>query len=587
MKKLILITISFFGIISANAQYIEDDYVIAHDAITLGDSSVTVFYQDTLTNPAFVRSYVSAALAAGVTPDSSFTWASADTLKTFIVYFDTVNDGYTNIKGGLVWDTTHQTLTIFNGNGSSTQIGQEQNIYVHNVSGTSISAGDPIYIIPHNSDEIRVGLASNLNAVTAYGCIGIATTDIPNGGTGRVCSFGLVHDLNTDSWTEGAYLWLGDGVLQQTKPTSGHLVVVGQNLRKSATEGIIGVKVSFNSSRQYAVLTTDGMSGTYIDSTSITVDSLIADSVFTTSITTDSILNNSQINLSTGNGFYYFNDSSFSFYTQSYDGNYYSEDGSFLNGENSSKSWEINGPTKSTKLSLKTDKVTFQVGRSTGDYDYYLRDTSFYIMDHSGTDTIFIVQNNTLTVDTITAIKGKFDTIEFANGAKITDTISLKAAVEAEVFDTVAMGVLVADSIRILRYKGRQYTDAGVAITISIANTYYTINGLTTGHAENITVTDSSITIPKDGWYGLFMHCSGHCSTNGRSPHISLFVDDIEDTRFEAETRHATSGENYMTVWGGERYCTAGEVLKVKVKYLANTGTYTIDHFGFDVGYNP
>ena len=212
--------------------------------------------------------------------DSLWVDATADTLRTKVIYFDTIDDGQENIKGALYYDTTFQCLSLMNGNNSSTQLGQELNFYVKNQSGVDINDGDPVYIIPHNSDEIRVGLASNLSAITSYTSIGLATTDIPNGSMGRACFLGLAHDLNTSAFSEGNYAFMGDGVTQNTKPATGHIIVLGLVLRSSATEGVIAVNPTFLSSTiGYSALNQAGTSGTYIDSLSVETSYVSTDSL--------------------------------------------------------------------------------------------------------------------------------------------------------------------------------------------------------------------------------------------------------------------------------------------------------------------
>jgi len=133
-------------------------------------------------------------------------------------------------------------------------------------------------------------------------------------------------------------------------------------------------------------------------------------------------------------------------------------------------------------------------------------------------------------------------------------------------------------------YSTRIYINgAGQDVTISSAGVYYSIIGSSLHHNANQSYTDSSITVAEDGLYIVSMNCDGYTASNGRAVHISLFVDDVEDTGFEKETFHKTSDENYPLDWSGTLILTAGTVLEPKIKYVGVTGTYHFSHFGFDV----
>ena len=187
--------------------------------------------------------------------------------------FTTTLTTYPTSKGAFFWNDTTKTIEIVNGDGSRTALGQENNIPVHNVSGVDIFNGDPVYYIASGSDEKRVGLASNLDAYTALTCIGLATTDIPHGDWGRICTFGDVHDLNTSAFDENGNVYLGDGEITPIKPTTGYEIVIGRCSQKHSSNGIISVyrvKNSFFSDLE--VLGRFGTSGTYLDTNSVTTD---------------------------------------------------------------------------------------------------------------------------------------------------------------------------------------------------------------------------------------------------------------------------------------------------------------------------
>ena len=65
-------------------------------------------------------------------------------------------------------------------------------------------------------------------------------------------------------------------------------------------------------------------------------------------------------------------------------------------------------------------------------------------------------------------------------------------------------------------YQCRNYTSTGsVTTTIGVADTYYTIKGLTNDTAFNMSYTDSTIVIPEPGLYLVNFHSSSHFNSNG------------------------------------------------------------------------
>ena len=207
------------------------------------------------------------------------------------------------------------------------------------------------------------------------------------------------------------------------------------------------------------------------------------------------------------------------------------------------------------------------------------------------TKFLFKLSNDTsLTLynDSIVGEKAIFDTIvsnvQILNGDTLKGTMQLKAALETTVPDSMTVGYLIADNLVMPNYISRHNIGASpIAFTISVADTYYTIKGMTTSISDNISTTDSTSIITTSGYYDIIMHSFGSCAANNRSPHISLFVNGVEDTNYENETRNATSNQSYPITFGGTRHFNAGDIVKIKVKFLASTGTYTIQHLGFNI----
>jgi hypothetical protein len=145
---------------------------------------------------------------------------------------------------------------------------------------------------------------------------------------------------------------------------------------------------------------------------------------------------------------------------------------------------------------------------------------------------------------------------------------------------------LNSDSVSFYRKLNRMYvtshlyTTSGIVENIAAAGTYQTVNGFSTdGLNENVTVTDSTITI-NTGYYGLYdIELTGndvtHASSN-TTVSFAIFVNDVIVSYIPpAERRIGTGGDVGSAGTGeGEVYLDAGDVVKAKVT-ATNTGNVT------------
>lgn len=97
--------------------------------------------------------------------------------------------------------------------------GEELQFMVVNKSGGIILNGQPIFIFGAQGNRPKVDLPINTNDAT-FVCIGLATHDIPVNQEGRICTEGVVHNVNTSAWAEGDLLYISAtrGVLTNTIP---------------------------------------------------------------------------------------------------------------------------------------------------------------------------------------------------------------------------------------------------------------------------------------------------------------------------------------------------------------------------------
>ena len=151
----------------------------------------------------------------------------------------------------LEWNTAKDCLNIHQNDNTTLQVGLENYIRVHNISGNTITNGTFVQFSGVNGDNETptcVPFIANTSSVPLYS-IGLLTVDIENGGYGRATVLGEVRDLNTtgsdvsELWQEGDLLWanpLFPGKLTKVKPTAPDVVIsVAAVMRVDSTQGIL------------------------------------------------------------------------------------------------------------------------------------------------------------------------------------------------------------------------------------------------------------------------------------------------------------------------------------------------------------
>ncbi|PLX05231.1 MAG: hypothetical protein C0594_08015 [Marinilabiliales bacterium] len=126
------------------------------------------------------------------------------------------------------------------------------------------------------------------------------------------------------------------------------------------------------------------------------------------------------------------------------------------------------------------------------------------------------------------------------------------------------------------------YDTTANTLTISVADTYTTITGLSIDEYQGGTVTDSSYTPDQAGLYEIEFNAYGTHSQNASDVHISLFVNDVENKKCEG-ARLIKTANDYGSYSGGAHIRLQGtEELKFRGK-SANTGTITNDVLNFRI----
>lgn len=156
--------------------------------------------------------------------------------------------------GNLFWEADDNTLSIHSGlDSTSLQIGQESWIKVRNNTGVAIPEATAVMYTGTIGGSGRITAAPMVadGSIASQYLLGITTMAIPDNGDGMVTNFGKLRGVNTNSWAEGAVLWLDPatpGGLTSTMPDAPNLrVPVAYVVTKSASAGCLFVDVQYGS----------------------------------------------------------------------------------------------------------------------------------------------------------------------------------------------------------------------------------------------------------------------------------------------------------------------------------------------------
>lgn len=150
--------------------------------------------------------------------------------------------------GTLAWNDTDGTLDIsLKGGNVTLQVGQEQVTRVKHADNSGIDEGSVYYFVGSDGANKTVRKAQANSDATSDTTLGLATESASGGNKAFLTTFGLVRNINTNSLTEGAPVYLSPSVaggLTSTRPTSpNHAVRIGYCVQKSATVGSVFVSV--------------------------------------------------------------------------------------------------------------------------------------------------------------------------------------------------------------------------------------------------------------------------------------------------------------------------------------------------------
>jgi hypothetical protein len=120
-------------------------------------------------------------------------------------------------------------------------------VLVRNTTGATLTKGTAVYISGATGQNPTVSKALATSDATSAQTLGLMSADLANNTNGYVTVIGLITNINTSAYTDGAQLYLSGvtaGTLTATKPYAPiHLVYVAVVEHAHATQGKLFVKV--------------------------------------------------------------------------------------------------------------------------------------------------------------------------------------------------------------------------------------------------------------------------------------------------------------------------------------------------------
>jgi len=185
-------------------------------------------------------------------------------------------------KGLVFYDSNSESLAYYDDiSGTTNNINYEQTLRARNNTGATIPNGSVVYINGALGQNPTIALA-RADSLATCEVIGMATHDIPNNTVGKVTTFGLVNDLDTSAFSDGALIYLSPttaGLITATAPSSpNYNAFVGVIAHSHVTLG----KIFIHPSSPISLNTTLGTSNLVGVSENVVksyADSKVADSI--------------------------------------------------------------------------------------------------------------------------------------------------------------------------------------------------------------------------------------------------------------------------------------------------------------------
>lgn len=168
---------------------------------------------------------------------------------TNVQYIDfNTTTSYATSAGRLTWDITHGTLDLGLTGTVNLLIGQRTVAQIYNNSGVTLPKGKAVKVTGASGQRLTGALAQADSDSDSATIFGLMLETVSNLGTGYVATDGVVNNVDTAAYSDGAIVYLSPvsaGELTPTKPVAPqHLVQMGYIVKGgSVGAGSIYVKV--------------------------------------------------------------------------------------------------------------------------------------------------------------------------------------------------------------------------------------------------------------------------------------------------------------------------------------------------------
>lgn len=168
--------------------------------------------------------------------------------KLMNVDFSTTNVA-AGAVGRLTWNDTDGTLDLgLKGGNVTLQIGQEQNVRIYNETATGFVDMQVVKITGSSGTRLTADLAQGNSDANSASTLAIMTEPAASHGEGFATTFGLIRQVDTSAFAEGATIYLSPtvaGGITTTRPVApNHTMILGWCVRSHPTQGVIYVNIN-------------------------------------------------------------------------------------------------------------------------------------------------------------------------------------------------------------------------------------------------------------------------------------------------------------------------------------------------------
>jgi hypothetical protein len=160
---------------------------------------------------------------------------------------DFITTGTSDAVARLRWNDTDGTVNLgLKGGNIVARMTEDSLVRVTNRTGVTIPKRSVVYVSGAQGNRPTIALADADLEMGSTSVLGITAEAIADNAEGFVMTGGVLRDVDTSAFTEGAVLWLSQtaGSITQTRPTQpAHGVLVGYCIRSHASVGMIFVKI--------------------------------------------------------------------------------------------------------------------------------------------------------------------------------------------------------------------------------------------------------------------------------------------------------------------------------------------------------